>query len=181
MVDIPFVSENFQRSYRNRFPSQTSTGRDLHVSDVIIPVVDFTPTASGTSLPINLRQARSTATGFVQEFSSVTEQDLITDTGFFNVFVNAQLSADELNGQWNIKLTNGTVNKQVAGSYMLLGATTDGHVNTNEEFIIYVPETYKATYTLEEPAGSSAMITIYHTQVADVNGNETLPPLYSPQ
>ena len=59
MANIPFVSENFQRSFRNTFPSQTSTGRDLHVSDVVIPVVDFTPTASGTSLPSYMQLARN--------------------------------------------------------------------------------------------------------------------------
>jgi hypothetical protein len=180
MVDIPFVSEDFQRSYRNRFPSQTSTGRDLHVSDVVVPVVDFTPTASGTSLPINLRQARSTGTAFTQLTAAVTDQDLITTTGFYSVFVNSQLSADNTNGAWLINLTDGSSTNQVAGSYMLLGNTTDGVVNLNEHLILYIPQNYKATLTFSEGTGVGA-ISIYSTQIADVNGNEVLPPLYSPQ
>lgn len=180
MVDIPFVSEDFQRSYRNRFPSQTSTGRDLHVSDVIVPVVDFTPTASGTSLPINLRQARSTGTEFTSLNSAVTDQDFITNTGFFQVFVNSQLSADNTNGEWVVKVTDGSTTKQIAGSFMLLANTTDGVVNLNEDFIVFIPESFKATISFSEGTGVGAL-NAYVTQVADVNGNETLPPLYSPQ
>ncbi len=180
MVDIPFVSEDFQRSYRNRFPSQTSTGRDLHVSDVIIPVVDFTPTASGTSLPINLRQARSTGTTFTQLTADVTNQDFILNTGFFQVFINSQLSADNTNGEWSVKVTDGSTTQQVAGSYMLLGQSTDGVVNLNEDFIVYIPETFKATLSFSEGSGVGAL-SAYVTQVADVNGHETPPPLYAPQ
>lgn len=179
-MDVPFVSEDFQRSYRNRFPSQVSTGRDLHVSDVIIPVVDFTPTASGTSLPINLRQARSTGTSHTLQTSDVVNASLISNTGFFDVRVNSQLSADNTNGEWAISLYDGSTYTQVAGSYMLLADSTDGVINLNEQFVLFVPNTYTATYTFNEGTGVGA-ISIYTTQLADVNGNETLPPLYSPQ
>ena len=180
MVDIPFVSEDFQRSYRNRFPSQTTTGRDLHVSDVVIPVVDFTPTASGTSLPINLRQARSTGTVFTQILADVTNQDLITDTGFFDVALSLQFSADNLNGYWEVNLFDGSTSTVVASSYLLLSATTDGVANLSEKFVVFIPETYKARITFSEGGGVGAL-NVFATQVADVNGNETLPPLYSPQ
>ena len=79
MVDTPFVDENFQRAYRNTFKGQVSSGRDLHVSDVVIPVVDFSPTTAGTSLALNLRQARNidgTNITLDQGDASTTFQDL---------------------------------------------------------------------------------------------------------
>ena len=88
MVDIPFVSENFQRSYRNTFPSQTQTGRDLHVSDVVIPIVDFTPTTSGTSLPLDLRFSRNRNTTSVQTSTTTGFTDVITQSGFWGVNIN---------------------------------------------------------------------------------------------
>jgi len=179
-MDIPFVSENFQRSYRNRFPSQVSTGSDLNVSDVVVPIVDFTPTASGTSLPLNLRQSRSTGTSHEEVTSAVTNSTLLANTGFFDVRVNSQLSADNQNGYWEISLYDGSTYTKVAGSYMLLGASTDGVINLNEQFVLFVPNTYTATYSFGEGTGVGAL-SIYTTQLADVNGNETLPPLYSPQ
>ena len=94
MVDIPFVSENFQRSYRNRFPSQTSTGRDLHVSDVVIPVVDFTPTASGTSLPRDLQEAMDYTTTAI----SISGDTAVTsNTGFYklNFSYTGDVTSDE--------------------------------------------------------------------------------------
>ena len=180
MVDIPFVSEDFQRSYRNRFPSQTSSGRDLHVSDVVVLVVDFTPTASGTSLPIALRQARSTGTFRTQLTADVTNQDLITNTGFYSVSVNAQFSADDINGYYEINLFDGSTSTIVASSYLILGNTTDGFAQVAENFYLFIPTGYKARVTFAEGTGVGAL-SVFSTQVADVNGNEQLPPLYSPQ
>ena len=45
MVDTPIVSEALQKVFRTNFPSQINSGRDLHVSDVVLPIVDFSTTA----------------------------------------------------------------------------------------------------------------------------------------
>jgi hypothetical protein len=89
MVDVPFVSEDFQRAFRNTFQGQVNSGRDLHVSDVVIPVVDFTPTASGTSLPTNLAQALNLNTTNRSDTGTGTIGDrLINAQGFFEVNSN---------------------------------------------------------------------------------------------
>jgi hypothetical protein len=184
MVDIPFVSENFQRSYRNRFPSQTSTGRDLHVSDVVIPVVDFTPTAVGTSLDLNLRRARSTNTSrYNQSAGSASYTDFISQSGFYLIQYFIQLSGSNVRGEWGIFLNDGTTpsSGQIAGSYLNLNQSTNQHMVVQEEIYTFVPQGYFLKAYFSEPTGSDGEFTIYSTQVADVNGNEQLPPLYSPQ
>ena len=92
-MEAPFVSEEFQRAFRNTFSAQVSTGRDLHVSDVVSPVVDFTPTASCTSLDLNLRRSRSTNTSrYLQTSSSGSFSDITSNSGFFLVSVSVNVS-----------------------------------------------------------------------------------------
>ena len=65
MVDTPITSETLQQSYRNSFPSQIGAQRDLHVSDVIIPIVDLTPASEGSAS--NLSQALQEAIDYVNK------------------------------------------------------------------------------------------------------------------
>ena len=54
MAETPIVSESLQKEFRDNFPSQISSGRDLHVSDTIVPIVDFSTTAGVTGLSLSL-------------------------------------------------------------------------------------------------------------------------------
>lgn len=176
MVDIPFVSENFQRSYRNRFPSQTSTGRDLHVSDVVIPVVDFTPTASGTSLPRDLQEAMDFTTTAVIVSGDTA---LTSNTGFFklNFSFTGDITSDEA---FNIFLkddvtgTNYTV--WISGSSIISGVTTYQQTNIID-FYVFIP----VGYSLRANASGNHTGRVQLKQIGDVNGNLTLPSGYSPQ
>ena len=94
MVDVPFVSEEFQRAFRNTFKGQVNSGRDLHVSDVVIPVVDFTPTASTTSIPFDLLTSRNRNTGGIAVTSTSASTDVTTQTGFFRLSTTFKASAD---------------------------------------------------------------------------------------
>ena len=177
-MDIPFVSENFQRSYRNRFPSQVSTGRDLHVSDVIIPIVDFTPTASGTSLDLNLRRSRSTNTSrYLQTSSSGSFSDITSNSGFFLVSVSVNVSGSSSGlAEYIIALEDsGGTQTVVSGNYL----NYENQMYFNDEFYVFNPSTYKLVAYFNFPDDGD--MSILYTQVADVNGNEQLPPLYSPQ
>ena len=119
MVDIPFVSEDFQRAYRNQFPSQTSTGRDLHVSDVVIPIVDFTPTSSGASLPLDLRACLNNNTSLLDISSDQTNTVITSTAGFYQVIYN-------YSGQ------NATVNTAKL-SFNILNSTTS---STNDVYAV---------------------------------------------
>ena len=88
MVNIPFVSEDFQRAFRNQFPSQTQTGRDLHVSDIVIPIVDFSPTASGASLPFELRDTYNPSATFANYNTAQTGTEVIGTPGFWSLRFN---------------------------------------------------------------------------------------------
>ena len=47
---IPIVSEALQATVRRLLPSQNGFGEDLQASNVIVPIVNLTPSAEGTEL-----------------------------------------------------------------------------------------------------------------------------------
>jgi hypothetical protein len=178
MVDTPFVSEDFQRAFRNQFPSQVSSGRDLHVSDVVIPVVDFTPTASGASLPLDLRFARSSTTSTVITSTNTSNGALTSTSGFYRVI--SQLTSRETDAAAYIKVYDGST--YVIVSQLLISATS-GNTNTHmhDDFIVYVKAGSSLVYDFNATLSSSTTFFPVYYQVADVNGNLTQPNGYDPQ
>jgi hypothetical protein len=176
MVDIPFVSENFQRSYRNRFPSQTSTGRDLHVSDVVIPVVDFTPTASGTSLPRDLQEAMDYTTTAV---SISGDTELTSNTGFYklNFSYTGDITSDEAFSIFLKEISSGTNYSVFISGSTIIGSTSTYQQTTIIDFYVFIP----VGYTLRANASGNHNGRVQLKQIGDVNGNLTLPTGYSPQ
>ena len=54
---IRITSEALQATVRRLLPSQQGFGEDLQASNVITPVIDLTPTAEGSQLPIDFARA----------------------------------------------------------------------------------------------------------------------------
>jgi hypothetical protein len=176
MVDIPFVSEDFQRAFRNQFPSQTSTGRDLHVSDVVIPVVDMSPVASGASLPLDLRFCRNRNTTSVNTSTTIGFTDIITTTGFWGVNINIS----GYGGQTIIEhqLNGGGTTTSI--SKINVQQTTGDAFIQLESFVVFVKPGDALQYAYTEN-GTNGTFAGYYTQLADVNGNLISPNGYSPQ
>ena len=178
MVDTPFVSEDFQRAFRNQFPSQVSSGRDLHVSDVVVPIVDFTPTASGASLPLNLRFAINNSVTTVTA-ETTTTAELISTTGFYQVylcFINQNVGSDL---SFFFTETATSTNKSI---YSVRSGAGSGQSDSfNQDFIVYIPAGFTVGYSFSEGSGATARADIRFYQIADVNGNLTNPFGYSPQ
>jgi hypothetical protein len=174
MVNIPFVSEDFQRQFRNQFPSQTQTGRDLHVSDIVIPIVDFTNTAEGTTLPTYLQRAIGNGSTFSNIFASGTTT-LISTPGFWEVKFSLTNVSGDANAVW--QLDDGTSATDVI-QYGNNPANGPGNLN---DFIIFIPAGQSLQVIFSEGSGASASLRQTITQRADVNGNLVYPPSFSPQ
>ena len=65
---ISITSEALQATVRRLLPSQQGFGEDLQASNVILPVIDLTPTAEGSQLPNDL--ARSLNFGGATEYAA---------------------------------------------------------------------------------------------------------------
>tara|TARA_Y100000361_G_scaffold132929_1_gene130774 strand:- start:8 stop:541 length:534 start_codon:yes stop_codon:yes gene_type:complete len=177
MANTPFVSENFQRAYRNTFPGQTSTGRDLHVSDIIIPVVDFTPTTAGTSLPESLRFCRNLNTSVYLKSTSVTDEVVISGTGFFRV--NTRLSNEVDEGGTYIGINDGSTTTIISRLISKVGTNT---ASTNfDDFVVFLRPQDSLVATMSLSATSNGAMTVVTTPLADVNGNLLSPNGFDPQ
>jgi hypothetical protein len=173
MVDTPFVSEDFQRAFRNQFPSQVNSGRDLHVSDVVIPVVDFTPTASGASLPNSLQFCRNKNSTRVSKAASATAQSLTSATGFVGVNVTQSGDGGDVSSAIYIDSTSFII------SQINLSIGSGDSDAVTDQFVMYIPAGSSVLYDLT--IASAGKFTAICTPLADVNGNLVQPSGYSPQ
>ena len=169
MVDTPFVSENFQRSYRNTFPSQTSSGRDLHVSDVVIPIVDFTPTTSGTSLALELRNCINKNSS-LNRITTQTTTTIVNSSGFFNLTCELRGNGGFAVSQFEI-LTDGTSSTSIMNLY------AGSAVSSRSIFVVYL----NSNDVLRVITSSACDLSVMQTPLADVNGNLINPNGYDPQ
>ena len=173
-MDFPFVSEDFQRAFRNTFRAQTNSGRDLHVSDVVIPVVDFTPQASGTSLPSYLQKALSRSTETLS-ITATTFSQIFSTTGFYQIQVSASVKGGDITSA--ISSYNGST--YVGLKAYLLKNGTNSSDSLLDTVVVYNPPNHQIFQ--DTTISGTGEIRFYYTQIADVNGNLTNPLGYSPQ
>lgn len=173
MADIPFVDENFQRSFRNTFPSQTSTGRDLHVSDVVIPVVDFTPTASGTSLPSYMQLARNGNTKTFAFNSAGTSTLTGVTPGFWSLDIDCKSTGQTL---IQFFLNSGATNF----TFMNINGITSATLMQDRDITIFIPVGF-GLQRFSSVTSGSLQCDVSATPIADVNGNLINPYNYDPQ
>jgi len=174
-MEIPFVSENFQRAFRHTFKSQTSTGRDLHVSDIVIPVVDFTPEAAGTSLPSNLQSSLSRSTSNL----SVTSSGLATlfsNAGFYQIQV---VGASQGTGDLTSAIWSYDGSTYVGLKAYLLKGNSNASGNFLDTVIVFNKSGLSIGHDSTIPTNGE--IRFYWSQLADVNGNLVNPDGYFPQ
>lgn len=173
MVDVPFVSEDFQRAFRNQFPAQLSTGRDLHVSDVVIPIVDFTPTASGASLPFPLQSAINGNTVNVSSTATQYRTALLTQPNFYNVDMS-------LDGDAFSQLSIHPIGSAHPTGWITVKQINYPNTFTNQNFYLFIPSGYQCAFDHYIQSGTSTL-TLTTTPVADSNGNLLAPFNYDPQ
>ena len=78
------TSEALQAQLRNLLPSQEGFGTDLMAQNVIVPIIDLTRAAEGSSVPQNLQT--SLAFGSQTAFSANNSTVVIANTaGFYRV------------------------------------------------------------------------------------------------
>jgi hypothetical protein len=176
MVNVPFVSEEFQRAFRNTFAGQVNSGRDLHVSDIVIPVVDFTPTTSGTSLPESLRYCVNRNSTSFAGGTNVSLTTLGVNDGFYRI--QAGLSQHEGQSNLSFYLTGDTT--QTIETLYLNGNSTLTGMSGTRDFIAYQKVGDTLSYSFDEFSGNG-YYTFTVTPLADVNGNIINPNGYDPQ
>lgn len=167
------TSEALQATIRRLLPSQQGFGEDLEAQNVIVPVIDLTPTAEGSQLDTDLARALESA---CTEFDVTNATTALTSvSGFYRV--NMTVTAT------NAGPDGGIASIQMSST----GPTTDVvKLRTNstgaDQFTVntYDVIVFVATgETVSIACNAAARATGSFRQVADSNGNTVNPSGFS--
>jgi hypothetical protein len=169
------TSEALQLKLRELLPSQQGFGTDLSASDTIIPIIDLTEAAEGSSVPQNLQTALNYGGASVFDVAGSTTTILNTP-GFFQITSNINFcqSGTAIDAIATLNITDGVTPKALMVNRFpdLIGA-----VNIPVNIVVFLT------------AGDSVEIVsnnadVRHTgstrQIADINGTLVQPVGFTP-
>lgn len=174
------TSESLQAKIRELLPSQQGFGEDLQASNVILPVIDLTAAAQGTTTP----QYMQTAFAFGSQTSySVTTgtQVLANSAGFWRIYGQLSYSTNGATaGSGLIQLSDGLSTKnlwRVSG----FGLATNVDIENAAELDVTVFLRSGDSVSAIVSAGGVQIFDITVRQVATVNGILVNPAGFTPQ
>lgn len=173
---IRITSEALQATIRRLLPSQQGFGEDLQASNVIMPVIDVTPTAEGSQTRQDLQSAMSFGSQTtITKAAGLTDQ--ITTPGFWRVQGAVTLRVDGTAAkEATFILSDGSTDKNVWGVFSTNGINNEIIVQ-DFDFIVFLASGEK----LRTQADAAANITGSYRQVADTTGNLINPSGFNPQ
>ena len=177
MVDTPIVSESLQKTFRDNFPSQVNSGRDLHVSDVITPIVDFSTVAGTTGLDPSLQQALAFGNQTSFNINSGTTTNIITTTGFFKVIGCVQVSMGGPNDNIGFILSDGSTDKTIWQFESLDGGASNVLAYLQFDFTVFLKSGDIFKLIRSNQSKSSAVGSF--RQLADISGTLVNPSGYT--
>ena len=100
------TSESLQAEVRRLLPSQRGFGTDLEAQNVIVPIVDLTPTAEGSALREDLQSAVSWgAVTSVTRDNATDGASIVTNTpGFYRYTVDMAILSDNTASIFEVQL-----------------------------------------------------------------------------
>ena len=170
------TSETLQAQIRNLLPSQEGFGTDLMAQNVIVPVIDLTSAAEGSSVPEYLQTALAfgSNTGFTVSGATST---LISNTGFFRIIGTASVKPNTAaNRSVKIEATDG-LSVVTLWKLDIADSNDINPLAVPFDFTVFVNSGTSVTTT----ATSSSVCTGSTRQVADINGVLVNPSGFSPQ
>ena len=171
------TSESLEAAYRALTPSQSGFTQDLMASNTIIPVLDLTASASGSSTPEYLQTA--IAFGSQTAFNVINTTTTLANTaGFWRIFgVATVFHSASVNRAAKFQMSDGLSTK-IVWEVDTIGGATNNYVAVPFDFTVFLASgesiSAKSDSTVDVLAGS-------YRQVADVNGALVNPSGFTPQ
>ena len=169
------TSESLEAAYRALTPSQSGFTQDLQASNTIIPVLDLTASAEGTTTPESLQQAMG--------FAGITYNSIINTTvalantpGFWRFRGNIGFGTTASASAAQLKITDGISSKNLMNFFA--PGVANNYVIQNYDFIVFLRAGDSVSGT---SPNASIQISNTYQQVADVSGNLVYPVGYTPQ
>ena len=171
------TSEALQSKLRELLPSQQGFGTDLSASDTIIPVIDLTAAAEGSSVGENLQ----TALAFGSQTSTRAQSSTVTVTntvGFSRITGSIGTGGLTVGGSADISITDGLSTKVLyKNESITYSSGQDATQQMLVDFVVFLNSGDSVTAT----ANASAVVNLTSRQIADVNGVLVNPVGFSPQ
>ena len=163
-------SQQLEDKIRQLLPSQGGAGAgfDLSASTEIIPIVDLTETATGSSLRADLQTALSH--GSCTPFEVInTTTTLVTTTGYFRVF--GTVTTNNNNGEAGFILNDGATDKLI---YNLENpnTTTNNFYGASYDFNVFIPA---GNSLIAKSSNAFAQLSGNTRQIADIFGDIISP------
>tara|TARA_Y100000004_G_C8784162_1_gene356291 strand:- start:125 stop:649 length:525 start_codon:yes stop_codon:yes gene_type:complete len=167
--EFTIKSQQIEDKINQLLPSQGGAGAgiDFSASTMVIPVVDLTETAEGSSLRQDLQTALSLTSATTFDVNNTTTA-LINTTGYYRIIGTASVVSDTSGTQdSSISISDGTTAKSVwRTSVINVGTAAFGGVNDYDfNFLL------KAGETLLITASQNMVMAGSVRQIADINGN----------
>tara|TARA_B100001939_G_scaffold262462_1_gene229524 strand:+ start:159 stop:701 length:543 start_codon:yes stop_codon:yes gene_type:complete len=172
------TSESLEAAYRALTPSQSGFTEDLMASNTIIPVLDLTASAEGTSTPEFLQRAWDFSTGHVT-ISTATTTNIISNTGFWQVGLTTSHDSGNSARSTTIQISDGLSVKPIWELNKAQVGVSDTDIVVQDRFVCFL----RAGDTLQCVTASLGTVfcDVWYRQVADINGTLTNPLGFTPQ
>lgn len=172
------TSESLQAKIRELLPSQQGFGEDLQASNVILPTIDLTATAQGTTTPTYLQTAF--AFGSQTSFNISTGTQVLANTpGFWRIYAQLSFETGTSTGLGNIVMSDGLSTKSIWLVQGLGTTTADIEAIANVDITVFLRAGDSISGTVSTTGTEVLHVTV--RQVADVNGNLVNPVGFTPQ
>ena len=171
------TSEALQATIRRLLPSQQGFGEDLQASNVIMPIIDLTPSAEGSSLPYELQTAQSFGNANSFTINGI-DQNVYNNPGFIRISgVSQAQGATAAEAECVFNLYDGSTDKDIWGWTQGTGASQAEFFFVPFDFVVFLRTGDSLRLTTRN--GALARGNAY--EIADVNGNLTNPAGYQSQ
>ncbi len=168
--EFTIKSQDIEDKINQLLPSQGGfqPGVDFSASTMVIPIVDLTETAEGSSLRQDLQAAFTHTNSNPFEITNTTTT-VINTTGFWRIVGVSYILYNNTNSINQVFINDGTTDKQVWGHRTRNGTTADGTNSTAKLDLIVKTEAGHSIKVASSSANGQFIGQI--RQLADVNGN----------
>lgn len=173
------TSEALEAKIRSLLPSQAGFTEELSAQNLIVPVIDLTAAAEGSSVPISLQQAISIDGDRFASTSSAAAQVVSTTTGFNRCFGVVTFMQSDTAGayQADLHLWDGSSRYDVFVTQMNGSVSAQTFNTLSFDFIYFA----KSGVSLRYDGASFTKISLSTRQIADLNGTLVNPTGFTPQ
>lgn len=171
------TSEALQAKIRELLPSQQGFGEDLQASNVILPIIDLTAAAQGTSTPISMQQA--IAFGSMTAFDAASSTVALANTpGFYRIFgVAVTNGSGAATYSSAFTMSDGLSTKTIWKANVRQAGTSFGSGQVQFDFIVFLA----SGESISAVASDGASMVGSYRQIANVNGDLVNPSGFTPQ